>query len=156
MTKLPGTCLDLLPAAAVDNALNKTLAGKTSFVVGTPDKTIGRVGYLNCRYGVRNNAMPAVEIGVSLYRTAAKAAARITATADDFGNHGASSAKVQVDGAAATILTGGRGVGYDSPTLVLATGQRTIAVSLGNALPLAGRTKNLTALARLALERTAR
>ncbi|MDQ6851983.1 MAG: hypothetical protein M3070_18995 [Actinomycetota bacterium] len=155
MKKLPGTCSDLLPAAIVDNTVNTTLHGKTSFVVGTPDRSIARVGYLNCRFGVTTAPVPAVEIGVSLYKNAARAAARINATVTDFGNHGASAKKVRVGAVPATILTGGNGTGYDVPTLVLSFGQRTVAVSVSSRMPAANRTKNLTALAALALKRTA-
>jgi hypothetical protein len=156
LRQLPGTCDDLLPAAAVDDALGRSLGGQTAFVVGLPEKDIGRLGYLNCRYGLPDASAGAVakaEIGVSLYKDAQAAAARIPATVDDYVAHGASSSTTQVDGQSATILTGGTGAGYTDPTLVLASGQRTVAVSMHESAG-AQATKDLTALAHLALTQT--
>lgn len=153
--ELPGTCDDLLPAAAVDNALGRSLGGTTAFVVGLPEKDIGRIGYLNCQYGLASaTADPKAEIGVSLYLTDALAAKRIPATVDDYSAHGASAATSTVDGQQASILTGGRGVGYTDPTLVAADGQRTVAVSVHEVAGTQA-TKDLTALAALALRQTA-
>ncbi len=158
MHRLPGRCGDLLPPAAIDNALGHAVGGGTSFVVGKPEKDIGRIGYLNCRYGVPSgaaaSAAPKVEIGVSLYRTAALAAARIPATVDDYAAHGASSTTTKVDGLSAKILTGGRGGGYTAPTLVAVDGQRTVAVTV-NETAGSSATKDLIALAKLALTNTA-
>jgi hypothetical protein len=158
--QLPGTCDSLLPAAAVDNALGRSLGGQTAFVVGLPEKNIGRLGYLNCRYGLANGspgtdagAVAKAEIGVSLYKDAQSAAARIPATVDDYVAHGATSSTTQVDGLPATVLTGGAGAGYADPTLVVASGQRTVAVSMHEKAG-AQATKDLTALAHLALTQT--
>lgn len=158
LTQLPGTCDDLLPAAAVDTALGRSLGGRTAFVVGLPEKDIGRLSYLNCRYGLpagsaAASAVAKAEIGVSLYKDVQSAAARIPATVDDYVAHGANSSTVQVDGQQATILTGGAGAGYTDPTIVVASGQRTVAVSVHEKAG-AGATKDLTALANLALTRT--
>jgi hypothetical protein len=156
MGKLPGGCEKLLPAGAVIDALGSKVAGRTAFVVGVPDPTIGRVGYINCRYGVpkQQAASPKVEIGVSLYRTAKKAAARLQPTIDDFTQHAAKAAKATVAGYPATLLTGGVGTGY-GPTVVLALGQRTIAVSLSpHAFAAATVDRDLMALAALAARRT--
>jgi hypothetical protein len=154
---LPGTCDDLLPAAAVDNALGRSLGGRTAFVVGLPEKDIGRIGYLNCRYGLAStqaNAVAKAEIGISLYQSAALAAARIPATVGDYSGHGARSASTTVDGQQATVLTGGTGAGYTEPTLVVADGQRTVAVSVHESAGARAR-KDLSALAALALQKTA-
>ena len=160
LRQLPGTCDDLLPAAAVDGALGRSLGGQTGFVVGLPEKDIGRLGYLNCRYGLpagssgtAAGAVPKAEIGVSLYKDAPAAAARIPATVDDYVAHGASSRTVQVDGQQATVLTGGAGADYADPTIVVASGQRTVAVSVHETAG-AQATKDLTALAGLALTHT--
>jgi hypothetical protein len=160
MRQLPGTCDSLLPAAAVDDALGRSLGGQTAFVVGLPEKDIGRLGYLNCRYGLPSGsagssatAVAKAEIGVSLYKDAQAAAARIPATVDDYVAHAATSHTTQVNGQQATILTGGVGAGYADPTLVVASGQRTVAVSVHEAA--GGRaTKDLIALANLALTHT--
>lgn len=160
LRQLPGTCDDLLPAAAVDTALGRSLGGQTAFVVGLPEKDIGRLGYLNCRYGLPSGtagaaagAVAKAEIGVSLYKDTAAAAARIPATVDDYVAHGAGSSSTEVDGQQATILTGGAGAGYADPTIVVAAGQRTVAVSVHEKAG-AQATKDLTALAKLALTNT--
>lgn len=160
MRELPGTCDDLLPAAAIDTALGRSLGGRTAFVVGLPEKDIGRLGYLNCRYGLpmgsagsAAGAVAKAEIGVSLYKDQQSAAARIPATVDDYVSHGANSSTTQVDGQAATLLTGGTGAGYDEPTLVLTSGQRTVAVTVHESAG-AQTTKDLSALANLALTHT--
>jgi hypothetical protein len=156
LTKLRGRCDSRLPLLAIDNAINRDLGGKTEFVVGVPEKDIKRIGYINCRYGVTSaNGTPAVEIGVSLYQTPAAAQARIAPTVEDYQNHGASASDVQVSGRPAKVLTGGSGAGYTAATLVLADGQRTIAVSVADPIPAAKRTDALKALAALADRRTA-
>ena len=160
LTKLVGTCDTLLPDSAVENALGSSLpAGNDAFVVGTPEADIGRVGYLNCRYGVTGSgaaASPALEIGISLYHTAAQADARISATTDDYEAHGATADDTTVNGRPATVLSGGTGAGYDVPLLVVAYGQRTVAVSVTSKIATGDKaTSDATALAALALERTA-
>lgn len=159
LTKLNGTCDTLLPDASVFDAIGASLPGTHAFVVGKPEPDIGRIGYLNCRYGVTGTgaaATPAIEIGVSLYATDAKAAARITATVDDYTAHGATGSAVKVGGVSATMLTGGAGDGYAVPLLVVSSGQRTVAVSIADSVA-AGRkaVTDATALAGLTLDRTA-
>lgn len=155
MRKLPGTCDSLLPLGSIVNALGHKVPGRTAFVVGQPDSATGRVTYLNCRYGLsRKQPSPGVEIGVNLYRTAAKAAGRIQPTVDDYTQHGARAAQVQVEGLPATVLVGGAGAGY-GPTIVLSAGQRTVVVTLRRAaVPAAGVVKDLVAVAALAVQRT--
>ncbi len=158
MHKLPGGCENLLPTGSVIDALGRKVGGRTAFVVGVADPTIGRVGYINCRYGVskRQAADPKIEIGVSLYKTPKKAAARLQPTIDDYTQHAAKAAKATVAGYPATVLTGGVGTGY-GPTVVLALGQRTIAVSLRpNAFAATTVDHDLMALAALAAHRTSR
>jgi hypothetical protein len=161
MTKLNGTCDTLLTDAAVYDAIGVAgLPGTDAFVVGEPDPGISRVAYLNCRYGVTGKgtaATPAIEIGISLYTTDAKAAARISATVDDYTAHGASAADATVKGVPATMLTGGVGDGYDVPLLVVAAGQRTVAVSVDSSVAKGAKAvTDATALAALALNRTGR
>ncbi|MGI8677670.1 MAG: hypothetical protein ACR2LX_03080 [Jatrophihabitans sp.] len=135
---LGGTCDSLLPDVLVTQALHvNQIAGQDAFVVGLPDKTIGRLSTINCRYGVTGagtSTKPKVEIGVSLYTTPTQAAARIKATADDYATHGATSKDTTVDGQAAVVLSGGVGAGYDVPLFALSVGQRTIAVSVDAAV----------------------
>jgi prolyl-tRNA editing enzyme YbaK/EbsC (Cys-tRNA(Pro) deacylase) len=130
MARLPGTCDDLLSVGTLVNTLGHDLGGRTAFVVGLPDAATGRVSYLNCRYSIRPGAPSGrIEIGVSLYRTAAKAAARIKPTVSDYVAHGASSTTASVAGRPAELLIGGTGTDY-APTVVLADGQRTIVVTV--------------------------
>jgi hypothetical protein len=154
--KLPGRCSDLLPLASIDTALSRSVHGKTAFVVGVAEKKIGRLSYLNCRYGLGpgGKGTAKAEIGVSLYTTPAQAAARIPDTVDDYVNHGAHKARVAVGGHTGVVLTGGSGKGYTLPTLVVASGQRTVAVTMDESGGARAK-RDLTALATLALKRTA-
>jgi hypothetical protein len=159
LTKLKGTCDTLLPDGSIIQAIGGApLAGVDAFVVGQAEPDIGRIGYLNCRYGVTGtaaNSKPKIEVGVSLYSTSAQAAARITATVDDYSAHGATAAATTVDGVTGTTLTGGVGVGYTVPLLVVASGQRTVAVSVDPAVATGAKaTSDATAIAKLALDRT--
>jgi hypothetical protein len=159
-TDLPGTCDTLLDDSSVFSAAGvKSLPGEDAFVVGKPEPDIHRLAYLNCRYGVTGtsaDAQPAIEIGVSLYATSADAAQRITATVDDYQAHGASASTTEVMGYRASVLTGGAGSGYDIPTLVVAAGQRTVAVSISSSAASAAKaTDAAVAVAKLALRRTA-
>jgi hypothetical protein len=158
-TRLPGTCDTLLPDATVFRAAGvTTLAGVDAFVVGQPEADIGRVGYLNCRYGVTGSgdaAVPKIEIGVSLYHSPAQATARVRATVADYVGHAASAAPVSVSGRPGFMLTGGAGVGYTAPSLVVASGQRTFAVSIATAVATGAKAVTAaTAVASLAVART--
>lgn len=137
-TKLPGTCDSLLPAYSVARAVGKNVfPGKDAFVVGLPEKDIHRLGYLNCQYGVTGSGAATtrqLEIGVSLYASETDAAARVPATVDDYTNHGAQAQDVKVGDLPATLLTDGQGDGYADPLLVLAAGQRTVAVTVTKAV----------------------
>lgn len=153
MSKLPGECDGLLPTPSIVNAIGQKVHGSAVFVVGLPDRSIGRVGYINCRYG-GTKAQPAIEIQVSLYQSDAKAAARIGPNRDDFVGHGAKATKTTVGGAPATLLIGASGAGY-APTIVMALGQRTIAVSIEQGTVQSDKlTHDLQALAFLAAQRT--
>lgn len=158
MKKLSGNCDSLLPQVEVEDTMGLRFAGKTAFVVGVPEKNIGRLGYLNCRYGLGAGAgaTPDVEIGISLYDTPAQAQARLAGTIDDYRGHGATQSPTPVSGANGTLLVGGNGAGYDVPLLVVASGQRTVAVSVQDKLLApAKRGAAMAKLAALALQRTA-
>jgi hypothetical protein len=159
LSKLPGTCDTLLPQYAVTQAIGGAeLTGTTAFVVGQPEPDIGRIAYLNCRYGVTgtgDKATPSIEVGISLYQSAAKAAARIPATRDDYTAHGAQATETTVKGHPGVVLSGGVGDGYDVPLLVVAAGQRTVAVSVASSVATGEKAiSDASALAALALERT--
>jgi hypothetical protein len=145
----------MLPSPAVANALGRPVNGQTAFVVGVAEPDIGRVATVNCRYGLPDaptaNAVPVVEIGVSLYDTVDDAAKRIPATVDDYVAHGATKTGTTVAGTPATILTGGTGTGYTAATIVLAAGQRTVVAGIVETPAGADPTKDLVALATLAV-----
>jgi hypothetical protein len=152
MKKLSGSCDSLLPQVDVEDTMGVRFAGKTAFVVGVPEKNIGRLGYLNCRYGISAGAggAPDTEIGVSLYNT------RLSGTIDDYRSHGATQSPATVSGVDGTLLVGGSGAGYDVPLLVVASGQRTVAVSVVDTLLAPSRRGAVMAkVAALALQRTA-
>jgi hypothetical protein len=159
-TRLAGTCDTLLPLSAVENAIGRLLPGKTAFVVGVPEKDIGRLAYLNCRYSVPavsagGPVMPGIEIGISLYGSASQAQRRLAATITDYVGHGATQSSSTISGHDAALLLGATSRGYDVPLLVVASGQRSVAVSIMSTIaPAASRRGVMTALAELALART--
>jgi hypothetical protein len=156
LSKIHGRCSNLLPPGSIDAAVGGRVNGRDVFVVGLPDASISRVGYINCQYGVPrgNTDVARVEIQVSLYRTAAKAAARIRPTVEDYTQHCATAHKAKVAGYPATLLTGGSGTGY-GPTALMALGQRTVVVTLRpGAFAAAHLNGDLSALAALAARRT--
>lgn len=159
-TKLGGRCDTLLPLTAVQQAMGTLFSGRTEFVVGVREPNIGRLSYLNCRYGIPpkragGTAEPLVEIGVSLYRTSSDAAQRVRSTVFDYLGAGARREHHTVAGNPAVLLVGGIGEGYTVPLLVVTAGQRTVAVSLAErAGPKAERWRSMVALAELALDRT--
>jgi hypothetical protein len=155
MRKLAGSCDDKLPQDLVGPAIGESLPGRTAFVVGTPDASIHRISYINCQYGLANqNATPIVEIQVSLYGTAAQAKARIAPTVADYKNNGASAQQTTANGIPATILTGGTSAGYDTATLILAFGQRTVAVSVSDQIAADNQADDLKKLGALAVKHT--
>lgn len=153
---LGGRCEDLLPTGRVNIALHRVVSGKTSFILGVPEADIGRLTYLNCRYGVpavvkgKPAADPLVEVGISLYNSAAQAARRVAGTADDYQNHGASQSSTKVGPYRATVLRG-----YGNPTLVVAAGVRSIAVTVDPRLIPKSPAIGLASLAKAALDATA-
>jgi hypothetical protein len=159
LTTLSGTCDTLLPDYAISQAIGGVqIAGTDAFVVGKAEPGIGRIGYLNCRYGVTGTgaaAKPKIEVGISLYSTAEQAASRIRATADDYTGHGATASQTPVNGQTATMLTDGAGAGYDVPLLVVSSGQRTVAVGVADSLASGAKAPSYAAaIATLALRRT--
>lgn len=153
---LGGRCDSLLPVSAVDDALGRPVIGKTSDILGVAEPNIGRLTYLNCRYGIGSGVKgkpapaPQVEIGISLYKSADQAARRVDGTVQDYRTHGASQQVGAVGQLPATIL-----LGYGAPTIVVAAGPRTIAVSLDAKLAAKAPTAALQALAKLAVDATA-
>ena len=84
----------------------------------------------------------------------AHAQARVRGTVYDYLYNSATESTRTVAGQHAVLLGNGIGPGYDVPLLVLAAGQRTIAVSIAGTS--ATRWRAMTALTALALARTGR
>jgi hypothetical protein len=153
---LGGRCEDLLPVGTVNIALRRTVIGRTAFVLGVAEPDIGRLTYLNCRYGLaapvkgKPAPVPQVEIGISLYSSPAQAARRIQATIEYYRAHGAVDRAVRVGTGQGTVLTG-----YGLPTVVASAGPRTTAVTVTPKLLAKGATAELAALAKAALDATA-
>lgn len=124
--KLPGSCTAVAQTSEVNRALGTSLAGDPGYVRDVPIARIGRLGRVTCNYGAsKPKATPPVQIGVSLYKTAAQASSRVTATVQSATNSGATSAQVGIGIADATVLQGSTGV------LVVLSEQRvTVAVSV--------------------------
>ncbi|HEY7045670.1 MAG TPA: hypothetical protein VH373_00515 [Jatrophihabitantaceae bacterium] len=157
VAKLPGNCDSLLPQPEIEDLLGVRFSGKTAYVVGIPEKNIGRLGNLNCRYGlgVSGKQTPALEIGISLYKSPAQADMRLTGTIEDYRSHGATQSAATVGGQEGTMLVGGS-AGYNIPTLVVASDQRTVAVSMLPTVVAANkRGPAMVKVAALALDRTA-
>jgi hypothetical protein len=106
VTKLHATCDSVLSKFDVNDAVGVQLLGKTAFVVGVAEPKIGRLGYINCRYGVGAGAaaVPQVEVGVSLYNSPAQAARRAAGTVADYRDHGAAESPVTVSGHPGAII----------------------------------------------------
>ncbi|MGI8665037.1 MAG: hypothetical protein ACR2N4_03245 [Jatrophihabitans sp.] len=153
---LGGRCDGLLPVSTVDEALGRPVIGKTAFVLGVAEPNIGRLTYLNCRYGLATAVkgkpapVPAVEIGVSLYKSEAQASQRVQGTVQDYRSHGSSQQDAAVGQYSASIL-----LGYGAPTIVVAAGPRTVAITVVANLIAAAPTSALVALAKAALDATA-
>jgi hypothetical protein len=152
---LGGECDVLLPVAEVDDAVGRPVFGRTAFVRGVAEPNIGRLTYLNCRYGLaapvkgKPAPQPLVEIGISLYNSASQASTRVQGTVEDYRTHGASQQDTVVGKDPATIL-----LGYGSPTLVVAEGPRTVAVSIDPKLIIGQPNAALMRLAHAALVAT--
>jgi len=153
---LGGRCEDLLSVGTVNIALRRTVVGRTAFVLGVAEPDIGRLTYLNCRYGLaapvkgKPAPVPLVEIGISLYNSSAQANRRVQATIDYYRAHGAGDRPVRVGSTPGTMLSG-----YGLPTVVVAAGPRTVAVTVTPKLLTAGTTGQLTALAKAVLDASA-
>jgi hypothetical protein len=124
--------------------------------MGIPEPTIGRLVYLNCKYGVikpargKPAAAPKIEIGVSLYNSPAQASKRVKGTIEDYRSHGSSQVDTVAGKLPATIL-----LGYGHPTLVAVAGPRSVAVTVDSKFSGTRRNNDLRAVAAVVLESTA-
>ena len=152
---LGGHCEDLLSVSTVDQALGRPVIGQTAFVLGIAEPDIGRLTYLNCRYGIgkavkgKPAPVPQLEIGVSLYKTVAQAQSRVQGTIDDSKSGGARSATIPVGSLTATLLTG-----VGQPLLVVADGPRTVAITISGSLLKIAPTATLQTLTKTVLDAT--
>ena len=128
-TRLDARCHTALKQPAVEKAYGTKLRGTIAYEIGRGDPTIGRLMYINCKYGVSPAKGASVEITVSLYRSTSSAGDRVRGTIQDFISHGASSSGTTVNQRPATLLLGANMLSY-GPTLVFHAGLRTIAVTL--------------------------
>jgi hypothetical protein len=137
----------------VERAIRDKLPGTTAYSIGRGDPTIGRLMYINCKYGVSRAKGPSIEVSVSLYKSVGAAADRVVGTSQDFTAHGATSSGTKVAGRPATLLLGANMLAY-GPTVVVHAGLRTVAVTLrpGTTNP----TPTLRAVATLAVNHTGR
>jgi hypothetical protein len=135
---LGGECSTILSLSAVELSLGRRVVGRTAFVVNLPDRKIGLLARVNCRYGIgkavkRNRRTvvppPLVEVSVSLYATENQASGRVAATVAAWRDSGARQTAVPMGQDTATLLTG-----YGQPLLVVAHRQRTVAVTVAAAL----------------------
>jgi hypothetical protein len=151
-----GTCDDLLPLSLISDALQRPVIGQTAFIVGVAEPNIGRLAYLNCRYGVATTSVKGkkvtdtkVELGVSLYKSNQQANSRVRGTIEDYRAHGASETA-----AALGQFSGATLVGYGKPTLVVAAGPRTVAITASASLLGRSPGKALAAVATAVLDAT--
>lgn len=151
-----GTCDDLLPLSLISDALQRPVIGQTAFIVGIAEPNIGRWAYLNCRYGVTTTSVKGkkvtdtkVELGVSLYKTNQNANSRVQGTIEDYRAHGASQTP-----AAVGQFSGATLLGYGKPTLVVAAGPRTVAITASASLLGRSPGKALAAVAAAVLDAT--
>ncbi|MDQ2839050.1 MAG: hypothetical protein M3Y89_16795 [Actinomycetota bacterium] len=153
---LGGRCADLLPVTGVDEALGRPVIGKTTDILGVAEPNIGRLTYLNCRYGLaaavkgKPAPTPPVEIGISLYKSVDQAARRVLGTVDDYRSHGGTEKDAAVGTNLGSIL-----LGYGSPTIVVAAGPRTVAITVDAKLIAGAPNSALVALATFVLNATA-
>jgi hypothetical protein len=128
---LPAGCDQLLPFTDLDEALGRPLFGQSRYVRGVAEPAIGRTGRVTCQYGLAADGRgPALlEVGVSTYKDAGSATARVAATVAALRGGGTSQKTATVAGQQATLI--GTKTDYN---LVVATDDRTVAVTVSRRL----------------------
>ncbi|UQX87121.1 hypothetical protein M6D93_12515 [Jatrophihabitans telluris] len=140
--------------------LNAPVIGQTAYIVGVPQTDIGRVAYLNCKYGITKTKVKKktvtttkIEVGISLYGTSQQALDRVAGTVDAYRLAGSTTSDAGVGQFSGTILMGGG----ELPTLVVAAGPRTVAVTVvGNLVASSKLPTTLERIAKAALDATTR
>jgi hypothetical protein len=128
---LPGGCDQLLPFTDLDQALGRPLFGQSRYIVGVAQPSIGRTGRVTCQFGLQPNGRgPApLEVGVSTYKDADSATERVAATVAALRATATSQRSATVAGQQAVLI----GTKTDN-NLVVAQGDRTVAVTIARTL----------------------
>jgi hypothetical protein len=123
---LPADCDGVLSVANVSHALGKPVKGKTIFLRNVALPKIHRTGRVTCYYGVTSTISKSpVQAGMSAYSTAEAATSRLAITVAAERSAGANVLPIKIGDIPGTVLVGKAGA-----LLVVAQGQRTIAISL--------------------------
>ena len=141
---LPGGCDQMLPFTDLDQALGRPLFGQSRFVLGVAEPSIGRTGRVTCQFGLQPNARgPApLEVGVSTYKDASSATERVAATVAALRAAATSQRSATVAGQQAVLI----GTRKDN-NLVVAQGDRTVAVTIARTLHVSSLDKAAVAVA---------
>jgi hypothetical protein len=128
---LPGGCDQMLPFTDLDQALGRPLFGQSRYVLGVAEPSIGRTGRVTCQFGLPANGRgaPALEVGVSTYKDAESATERVAATVAALRATATSQRSATVAGQQAVLI----GTKADN-NLVVAQGDRTVAVTIARTL----------------------
>ena len=131
---LPGGCDQMLPFNDLDQALGRPLFGPSRYVLGVAEPSIGRTGRVTCQFGLQPNGRGAapLEVGVSTYKDADSANERVAATVAALRSTATSQRSATVAGQQAVLI----GTKKDN-NLVVAQGDRTVAVTIARTLHVA-------------------
>jgi len=131
---LPGGCDQMLPFTDLDHALGRPLFGPSRYVLGVAEPSIGRTGRVTCQFGLQPNGRGAapLEVGVSTYKDADSAKERVAATVAALRSTATSQRSATVAGQQAVLI----GTKKDN-NLVVAQGDRTVAVTIARTLHVA-------------------
>lgn len=134
---LPKGCASVAAASDVDGIVGHQLVGSSTQVVGIPQAAIGRLGRLDCYYGIPPGAPLAaavVAIGIASYVDAATAQHRAMLTVNSARNSGAATSTLAVGSGHGVLIAGPQ-----SQELVLAQGNETVLVTAANGVLAAGK-----------------
>jgi hypothetical protein len=131
---LPGGCDQMLPFTDLDQALGRPLFGPSRYVLGVAEPSIGRTGRVTCQFGLQPNGRGGapLEVGVSTYKDADSANERVAATVAALRSAATSQRSATVAGQQAVLI----GTKKDN-NLVVAQGDRTVAVTIARTLHVA-------------------
>jgi hypothetical protein len=124
------SCTSVAVAGEVDGVVGHQLPGSAGQVVGIAEPSIGRVGRLDCYYGVPPGqpvTAAAISIGIATYSDEQSAQRRATLTINAARQGGASTSNVKVGSQPAVLIAGAK-----DQEVVVAAGNRTVLVSALN------------------------